>query len=419
MRVRSQMFRVYFLIRSLERGGAERQLIELARGLAEQGHEVIVGTLYPGGALRKELEGLPQLTLRSFGKTWRWDPLFLLRLAKDVWFARPDVVHGYMSPANELAVLLAKFAGTKSVVGLRASDMELARYGRVAKQLFRAGAWASRFADAVVVNSHAGQQHHAQHGYSISRMLVIPNGVDCERFKFDAEQRRALRTLWGISEQELLFGLVGRVDPMKDHATFLRAVALMEARSDVRFVCVGGGSEGMTAAMQQLSKQLGIDSRVRWTGARDDMPSVYSALDVLVLSSAFGEGFPNVVAEAMATERPCVVTDVGDAALVVGETGMVVPPRAPEALAVAMDTLARSSPDERRQRGIGARDRVVAHFSNRRLVESTSALLDELVRGAPGLRAAAASAASTPAKSCIRRTTGSGTPGAQERPLDA
>jgi glycosyltransferase involved in cell wall biosynthesis len=369
------------MIRSLERGGAERQLIELARGLANDGHEVTVATLYAGGAMRSELDGVQNLAVRSFQKSARWDMRFLLQLARDVCTARPHIVHGYMSPANELAVILAKISGAKSVVGLRASDMDFSQYDRLARQLFRTGAAASHVADAVVVNSQAGRDHYIRRGYAASRMVVIPNGVDCVRFTPDVDARRDLRAKWNVADDELLFGLVGRLDPMKDHATFIRALAAMKPADNVRFVCVGAGDERLRASLAQLAGELQVDRHILWTGARDDMPKVYNALDVLVLCSAFGEGFPNVVAEAMATERPCVVTDVGDARHVVATTGLVVARKDPAALAAAMNVFAHAGHDELARRGALARQRIVANFSNRQLVSSTSALLESLARG--------------------------------------
>jgi glycosyltransferase involved in cell wall biosynthesis len=214
-------------------------------------------------------------------------------------------------------------------------------------------------------------------------MVVIPNGIDCDRFKPDVSARRELRAEWRIADAELLFGLVGRIDPMKDHSTFLRAVAAMNAPARVRFVCVGSGSELLKAAMRTLASSLGVDRRVLWVGARDDMPRVYNALDVCVLSSAFGEGFPNAIAEAMATERPAIVTDVGDAKVLVGPTGLVVPPRDPTALARAMSSFAIAAPDELAEQGREARARVVARFSTERLVASTEAIFQSLIEKRP------------------------------------
>ena len=152
-------------------------------------------------------------------------------------------------------------------------------------------------------------------------MAVIPNGIDTSRFREMPGSGARLRALWGVRDDQILIGLVGRLDYMKDHPTFLRAAAKLTHHNDsVRFVCVGGGPISYAAQLKDLSSELGLHDRIVWAGDQDDMPSVYSALDLLVSSSS-GEGFSNVIGEAMACGVPCVVTDVGDSALIVGETG--------------------------------------------------------------------------------------------------
>lgn len=186
----TSMTRIFFLIRALDHGGAERQLIELAKGLDKTRFAVTLATFYDGGALRPEIEGIEGVTVLSLRKKGRWDVMpFLWRLARTVYAAQPQIVHGYMSVANELGILAGMIAGARVVCGLRVSDLDLSRYDWAAAWGFRAGALFSRFADLVVANSRAGER---------------------------------MRRTWGIAEDEFLIGLVGRLDPMKDHPTFLR-----------------------------------------------------------------------------------------------------------------------------------------------------------------------------------------------------
>jgi glycosyltransferase involved in cell wall biosynthesis len=199
-------------------------------------------------------------------------------------------------------------------------------------------------------------------------MVVIPNGIDTKRFCPDPEARQRIRAEWGVTESEKLIGLVGRLDPMKDHPTFLRAAALlMQEREDVHFVCVGDGPADYRRELHALGEELGLGQRLIWASARGDMPAVYNALDIAT-SSSYGEGFPNVVGEAMACGVPCVVTHVGDSARIVGETGVVVPPKDPEALAVGWkSSLARDGSEV----ALKARLRVEENFSVGRMVERT------------------------------------------------
>jgi glycosyltransferase involved in cell wall biosynthesis len=203
-------------------------------------------------------------------------------------------------------------------------------------------------------------------------MVVISNGIDTERFQPDSEAGAKVRSEWGISEKIILIGLVGRLDPMKDHPTFLKAAALLcKEREDVHFVCVGIGSEHYTLELQQLTSELDISEKVIWAGGRSDMPTVHNALNIASSSSSYGEGFANVIGEAMACGVPCVVTDVGDSAWIVGDTGIVVPPKNPEALAAGWNSLLNLAVTERVALAEKARKTIVENFSLRNLVQKT------------------------------------------------
>jgi glycosyltransferase involved in cell wall biosynthesis len=233
----------------------------------------------------------------------------------------------------------------------------------------------ARVADAVICNSEAGKQLCIRQGYDPDALFVVPNGIDTQRFRFDPVGRNRLRALWGVRDDELLIGVVARLDPMKDHATFLRAAKeLAGAYGRSQFVCVGLGSRPYADMLRSLSADLGLDQQVRWVDEADDICGAYSALDVLC-SSSMSEGFSNSIAEAMACERVCVVTDVGDARRIVGDTGRVVPARDHAALASACSDVARMPATERALLGARARRRVEEHFSVERLVDETQALL--------------------------------------------
>jgi glycosyltransferase involved in cell wall biosynthesis len=215
--------------------------------------------------------------------------------------------------------------------------MNLADYGWLARFLYQVERQLARFADLIIVNSHAGLNYAAANGFPKNKMLVIPNGIDTERFKPDPQARRRVRAEWNIKDGEELVGIVARLDPMKDHATFLKAAALLGAkRKQAVFVCVGDGPSQHRERLVQLGGRLGLSGRLIWVSTHVDMPGVYNALDVVVSSSSYGEGFSNAIGEAMACGVPCAVTDVGDAALIVGRSGEVVPPRDPKALKTAI-----------------------------------------------------------------------------------
>jgi len=175
-----------------------------------------------------------------------------------------------------------------------------------------------------------------------------------------------------------VIGLVGRFDAKKDHGTFLHAAAIAARERDaLRFVCVGDGPAADRRGLEALAQGLGLGDRVVWVGFRRDMSAVYGALDVATLTSSFGEGFPNVVAEAMACGVPCVATDVGDAAFILGDLGRVVPPRNPRALADRwMAALARESTAGIRSQG---RRRIEENFGLELMIDRTEHALAALL----------------------------------------
>jgi glycosyltransferase involved in cell wall biosynthesis len=306
---------------------------------------------------------LPGVRLETLGKAGRWDLVGpLARLARLVRGARIDVVYGFLDIANLYALAGGRLGGAKAAFGVRSSYMDFSRYERSEGAVWRLAALASRAADLVVYNSFAGRDYALARGFSRRNATVVPNGIDVERFRPDPEGGRRVRGEWGIERGARLVGLVGRIDPMKDHGTFLQAAALLRAEDpEVRFVCVGEGPGPYAEELRALEAQLRLGESLVWAGARRDMPAVYAALDVLALSSR-GEGFPNVIGEAMACGVPCVATDVGDAARIVGDTGAIVPPGDPQALAAALRGLLAEPADQQRARGVRCRERVVREY---------------------------------------------------------
>jgi glycosyltransferase involved in cell wall biosynthesis len=376
--------RLLLLVRSLEAGGAERQLVELARGLDPAQFTVTVALLYDRGPLRAEIAGIPGVELVALGKGGRWDLVGpLLRLLRLIRGQRIQAVYGSLDIANLYALAGGRLGGAKVVFGVRSAFMDFSRYERSEGAVWRVAALASRAADLVIYNSFAGRDWALSRGFSRRNAAVVLNGIDVARFRPDPEGGRRVRQEWGIAFESRLVGLVGRLDPMKDHATFLRAAALLRRDDpDVRFVCVGEGPGGHAAGISAQAAQLGLEGALVWAGARGDMPAVYGALDVLALSSR-GEGFPNVVGEAMACGVPCVVTDVGDAARIVGGEGIVVPAADPPALAAGMRRLLAEPVGERRARGERCRERIAGEFPLAALVAATGRELLRVVGAAP------------------------------------
>jgi glycosyltransferase involved in cell wall biosynthesis len=363
------MARIVFIIRKLLGGGAERQLILVSRELVRLGHDVTIAVWSPGGPYEVELNGTGvHYVLIERGA--RGNILgFFRRLIVAVRQIQPDVLYGYLDPANfVVAVLRPFFPGCRIVWGVRASAFVLPRDDISGRLLTYINRVMSHLAHIIICNSYEGAEHFASCGYPAKRMRVISNGVDVDRFRPEPERGALLRARWGVKPGEKVIGLAARLDPMKDYETFVAAAKMLTARRfGVRFICVGEGVEPYRNAALTTLRQSGLGNRLRWEGFMDDMPAFYSALDVATLTS-WTEGFPNAVAEAMACGIPCVVTAAGDAPLIVGKTGEVVPIRDPKALADGWQRLLdRAGPSL----SFACRTRMVDQFSVSRLIIAT------------------------------------------------
>jgi glycosyltransferase involved in cell wall biosynthesis len=389
---RTSPIKLTFLVRDLDYGGAQRQLISLVKALDQKRFSVSVITFY-SGALEQELANI-DVRVISLHKQGRWDIFgFLRRLVTQVRRDRPDVLHGYLDIPNLITVFLKLFVRTKAVWGLRASVIELEHYDwlhRLASQLERRFA---RCTDLLIINSAAGLEQHLARGFPREKLIVIPNGFDTEVFKPDPGAGEKVRREWGVAAQTTLVGIVGRLDPMKDHQNFLRAAASVVRRGDdgrstpvsrdevqdLRFVCVGDGPAIYLEELKALANDLGLTDRIIWQSATRDIFAVYNALHVLV-SASRAEGLPNVVGEAMACGVPCVVTDVGDSRSLVGDSGIVVLPRNPQALAEGIIGALKT---DRRAIANNARARIIEDFSVQRLAKRIEEAIEALAGSRP------------------------------------
>lgn len=375
---------ILLFIRSLGRGGAERQLVLLARTLKARGHSVKVAVLYREGPFIAELEGAG-IPIVDFRKQSRWDVFgVILRIAAYIWANKPALVNSYLPAENVLCLLMKawiRFCGCKLVCGLRSAGLDVKSYGRTAVALYRAQALLLRFADAVISNSRAGLNEHGR-WIRANRAFVIPNGIETDTFGFDANARQQQRREWGLTGQDIAIGVVGRLDHQKNHRLALDAFALFaRSRTDAHLVIVGGGCEKYRQELVAHAHALGIGPSVIWAGNASKMDLVYSALDLLC-SPSLAEGFPNVLGEAMNCGLPCVVTDVGDCADLVGPCGWVVPNGDVQAMASALGKAVAQLREWDREVSKG---RIIEHFGVDALSERTLAVYTALLaEGTPG-----------------------------------
>lgn len=378
MILKPKRLKITFVTRSLNYGGAEVQLVALAKGLHRLGHSIQVIVFYSGGPLTSELSSAG-VTVETIAKAGRWDVLgFLFRLFRIINQTKPDVIHGYLVLPNILTFLLKTVAPRARIVwGVRASRLDLSHYDWLMRILTYTESALSGFADLIIANSRAGYEDAISRGFPKERMLIIPNGIDVERFRPDVTSRSKVRRKWGVGKDVKIVGLVGRLDPMKDHPTFIMAAAgLAKERKDVRFVCVGTGPAEYRNELVKLCKDLGALEYFSFIEPVSNMPSIYNAMDILVSCSAYGEGFSNVIGEAMACNVPCVVTEVGDSKSIVGDNALVIPPKNPKALHVALRKSLRRDFKSRNDKNY--RDRVITNFSIPKLVLTTETALTNI-----------------------------------------
>jgi glycosyltransferase involved in cell wall biosynthesis len=333
--------RVLNLISTLDMGGAETFLCRLVTSQDKTECHNIVVSLTGTGPVGKIISdaGIPVFCL---GMTKGCpDIRGIFRLHRIISQYQPDIVHCWMYHANLLGLTVKPFfPGMRVLWNIRCSHMAWGAYGRVYDMTVRAGALLSRLPDGVVFNSFAGQLSHEELGYRNKNQKVIQNGIDTHVYgtmdDLGGAEKWGLKQSLGIPDHGFVITCVARFDPMKDHLTLFKAAArVLEQRSDAHFVFAGRGMTLENPALQSWMRGMQPKENLHLLGERSDIPQIYGISDLACLSS-ISEGFPNVIAEAMATGVPCVVTDAGDSAMMVRSTGQVVPVQQPEPFAAAI-----------------------------------------------------------------------------------
>ena len=375
--------KILHVITDLDIGGAETMLLRLVTGMDPTRFESRVVSLVPPGPVgaRMAEAGIPVLSLGM--RRGVPSPAGLWRLTRILRDFRPDVVQTWLYHADlaGLAALRLAFPlGRRPALAwnIRCSFMALDEYRALTSWTLKACARLSGLPDVVLANSHEARRFHESLGYRPKRFEVIPNGFDTAAFRPDAEARQAVRAELGIPADAPVIGMVARFDPMKNHAGFIEAAALAEPSLEApHFLLVGRDADDENRDIRRWLSYSGLDAgRVHLLGERSDVARLMAAMDIHV-SASLGESFPNAVGESMACGVPNAVTDVGDSKLLVGDTGIAVPPDDPQALAEAMVALIRSlSPIDSERRN--PRARIENTYSLAAAIDKFSELYAEL-----------------------------------------
>ena len=356
---------VLHIITGLSDGGAEAVLFRLATYDASHQHVVIslggkakYGPLLEDKGVRVHCLNMPRGRITLGG---------LRKLFSILRQERPDIVQTWMYHANLLGGVAARLSGLRDIYwGLHHTTLVPGTTGASTRAVdwlcARLSGWVPK---GIVACARETQRVHVDNGYDASKFTIIPNGYDVSVFAPNQLSGGRLRDALGIARGTPLVGLVGRWDPLKDHANLFAALQTVRGGlPDMRLVLAGMGCEPGNADLRRLLQNFSLDACTHLLGRRSDVPALMNAMDIHVLSSS-SEAFPNVVAEAMACGTPCVVTQVGDAASIVGDTGWSVPPKNPDALAQAISEALREREDGHRwsARQAAARQRIVDEFS--------------------------------------------------------
>ena len=364
------MIRITHLITDLEIGGAEMMLYKLLSHMDRSRFRNLVVSMTEKGPLSSKIKelGIPVFTLgMKFGVP---NPLGLCRLLRLLLKQRPVILQTWLYHADFLGLLAGKIARLPRIIwNVRCSDMDMRHYSKFSTLVIRALAALSPIPEAVIVNSEAGCEFHERLKYRPRQWVLIHNGFDLDRFSPNSGARTKFRQELRLPRDSILIGLIARLDPMKDHVTFLKAAyLLLKNDSRVHFVLVGSEVSWENLELLAGIRSAGSGKHFHLLGEREDVPRIMAALDIAT-SSSTSEGFPNTIGEAMACEVPCVVTDVGDSAFLVSDTGKVVPPMNPEALAEGWQQMIELGEMGRRQLGAAARQRIKEHFNLSAIVE--------------------------------------------------
>jgi glycosyltransferase involved in cell wall biosynthesis len=358
-------FIIVFLITDLDTGGAEIMLYRLLSRLDREKFTPTVISLRRDGPLGKKIRALNISVLALGMDPQRPNPLSFFKLLSILRQLHPDMLQTWMYHSDLIGGLAGFFIKIPVIWAIHNSTTDPKHTRTRTLIIVRLCAFLSSLIPTKIIScSEKARQVHVQIGYASKKFVTIPNGFDLTDFKPDQEAAKKIRLELELEPTTSLIGMAARYDPQKDHANFIRAAQIFHQTSpQTHFLLCGEGLTWENTTINGEIDAAGLRSYFHLLGRRDDMPSVFNALSLHGLSSAYGEAFPNTLGEAMASGVPCVATDVGDCSFIIGDTGLVVSPKDPQALADAWERILCLSAEERLSLGGRARQRIQELFS--------------------------------------------------------
>ena len=370
----NKKIKVLHIITGLSTGGAEMMLYKLVSKMDRSCFDVYVASLTDIGPVGEKIKKL-NIPVVAVGMKRGWKGFFgfsgFFKLLKIVKNYKPDVIQTWMYHSDLIGGLVGKILKVPVIWNIRHSNLD-PKYNK--KTTIWAAKICAKFSKIlpkkIICCSHASKDVHSKLGYDENKMVVIPNGFDLDVFLPDKQGREKVRKELGLDDKTIVIGFAARFDPQKDHKNFFEAARIVhKIYPNVHFLLCGNRINWDNKKLREWIEKSGVEKVTHLLGRRDDMKNVYNSIDIFC-SSSYGEGFPNVIGEAMACEIPCVVTNVGDSAIIVGDTGFVVPPKNPEALAEAIIKMIEIGEEKRKVLGKKARDRIKENYSIEKIVNS-------------------------------------------------
>ncbi len=372
---------VIHLINGLETGGAEKALFNLINGGLEKKYTNHVISLSNLGKIGPDIQalGVPVTTLNMKG-VWSVLPA-LLKLHHTIKEINPDIIQGWMYHGNLAALFARKMTKCKSALiwNIHHTLYDIKLEKLMTRQVIRLNRLFSSSPDMLLYVSQQSRKLHENYGYKPETGFVLPNGTDVDKFSFSQATGKKIRAQLDVPDDARVVGHAARLHPMKNHPMLIQAAVIIASKSpDVHFLFAG---KGVASDNDKLTTMIpsSIESRIHLLGERNDISELMCAMDVYCLSSSWGEAFPIVLGEAMSTMIPCVATDVGDSELIIGDTGVIVPPDNLEAFVEGIEDILSMPREERNLMGKNARTRIEKNFSLVAIVEQLNSIYADLL----------------------------------------
>ncbi len=375
------MIKIAFIITGLSRGGAERMLIKLLKSMDRTRYTPAVFCLTDNLTLSPELEAIG-VSVHHYRLN---SPLYLgyhlIKFIRDCRAFSPDILQGWMYHGNILAWIVRRFCQAKLIFGIRATLYGFKLEKPQTRLMIRLGGILSKFADRIIYVSQIAREHHEAIGYAPHHACVLANGFELDKFKPNDTYRQDYRLRMGVMDHEILIGYFARFHKIKGHLDLIEAFSQVHRRfPHTKLALAGLSLDESNIMIQEALRHFKLTNHVLLLGELSTPERILPTLDIFA-SPSHQEGFPNVVGEAMACQIPCVVTDVGDSALCVGDTGIVVPAMAPDQLAQGLCQMIQDP--NRVALGVRARERIETEFALSAIVKKYEKVYDSIVTEIP------------------------------------